>query len=179
MPIEIGQSRSTGDPDDPLVLLMDCHRRIRRFTQMALALARAGNEPPESIRAGAEAVARYFSEALPLHQQDEDVSLAPRLQKSAISCGPSESVDLMTLEHEKIEAVVGILVPMWRAVAENPESLAALQPRMLPHTQVMEQLWERHLPLEEQQVFPLIRTALSEEQRKEIVREMRARRSLD
>ena len=65
---------------DAVGLLLDCHERIRAFTAMASRLAAPGDPGPDAIRDAAARVHRYFAEALPLHAQDEEESLAPRLR---------------------------------------------------------------------------------------------------
>src|ERR1051326_5002660 len=72
------------EPSDIVDLLKECHERIRTFINLAGRLAKAEEISDTDVRDGAGRVARYFSEALPLHVADEEQSILPRLQgKSA------------------------------------------------------------------------------------------------
>src|SRR5262245_13477398 len=68
--------RADGDLVD---LLLDCHRRIRRFASTARHLADADAVTDAEAREASAATARYFTVALPLHVRDEEDSIVPRL----------------------------------------------------------------------------------------------------
>jgi len=67
---------ATGGPAD---LLLACHVCIRAFTALAGRLASADPAPDAEVAAAAQRVHRYHFVALPLHQEDEERSIAPRL----------------------------------------------------------------------------------------------------
>ena len=71
--------RAPTDSDDVASLLLGCHQRIRHFTTLALNLSRP-DVPPAQVAAAAAAVYRYYSQALPLHEADENESVYPRLR---------------------------------------------------------------------------------------------------
>ena len=71
--------------DDPLAMLVACHRRIER--ELA-TLGRLQRHLPEhgcddDARAAARAIMKYFDGAAPNHHADEEESLFPRLQAHA------------------------------------------------------------------------------------------------
>src|SRR5690349_17228873 len=96
----IGRRERTDEPSDAL---RACHERIRRFLAMAARLASDEIARDDDVWATAGGVARYFDDALPLHEADEDDSIAPRL-------GDLPEVAAMRAEHEAMHADVRALV---------------------------------------------------------------------
>jgi iron-sulfur cluster repair protein YtfE (RIC family) len=162
---------------DAVDLLRECHDRIRRFTRMAEWLADAGDAPHTAVKETAEAVLRYFTEALPRHSADEEQSIAPRLLATRAPIELREAVAAMTRQHEPIEQTLAALAPLWRQVAATPASLPACAAQMERHVNQLKALWDPHLHLEETLIFPAIRARLSPAALEEILKEMRARRS--
>src|SRR6266540_5325623 len=62
-------------PSGPVEMLLDCHHRIRHFVQLSRALAEAQESPQAQVAEAAEAIFRYFSQSLPLHEADENETL--------------------------------------------------------------------------------------------------------
>ncbi|MFO0709983.1 MAG: hemerythrin domain-containing protein [Sandaracinus sp.] len=147
--------------------LADCHARIRRFLAEARALA-TGVGSQEARRASAVGVARYFSEALPLHAEDEDRRIAPHLPALAALHAR------LAREHEAIEADLALLAPTWAAWARGETA-----PPDAEHAAIVERLasgLEAHLTLEERELFPHL-AALAPDLDAEVVRAMIARRT--
>ena len=63
----------------PAELLLACHGRIRWFTALAARLASAEPASEASVADAALRVHRYHAVALPLHQADEELSIARQL----------------------------------------------------------------------------------------------------
>jgi len=156
--------------EDPRDLLFACHGRIRSFLALA---AKAMEGPCDRLRVDAAREAgRFFALALPLHAEDEDRSVAPRLR----ALGDREldaELDSMTSEHEPIEelartvaAACASLVETQRAPSAALESIARLSA-----------LLEGHLEREERIVFPALHR-LSAGARREIAAEARERRKI-
>ncbi|HKN72025.1 MAG TPA: hypothetical protein VJX30_13395, partial [Terriglobales bacterium] len=59
-------------PSTPLEMLQGCHARIRHFMQLSRTLAEAADAPQNDIADAAASIIRYFNEALPLHEADEN-----------------------------------------------------------------------------------------------------------
>jgi len=169
MAIRIRKKDSPPPRDDDVVSrLAACHTRIRAFLAEARALARGGGSA-DARKASAAAVARYFGEALPLHAEDEDRTIAPYLPRSAQALARRLAAD-----HEAIEADLRALGPDWNRWAAGDNSPATAE-----HVQMVERVsvaLEGHLALEEADLFPLL-AAIPPSEAQKLVEEMKARRS--
>ena len=163
--------------EDAVSMLLGCHDRIRYFTAIAVRLAAADRLPPAEIVSAAEKVHRYFTVALPLHEADENESLHPRLRAATPEgelAGPA--ADAMVEQHRSIDEIVERLVPLCELLRSNPAMHESLAPELRQISTALEQMFDSHLGLEEETVFPAMRTYLTEEQLAEIAREMQSRR---
>lgn len=158
-------------------LLIGCHNRIRHFTAMSAALAEAGSRPLREIADAAQAIHRYFSVALPLHEADENESLHPRLHKAA-PAAIAAAADEMVRQHLGIDVLVDELLPLWDNLQREPQNLPVLAPALRDKTTWLLQLWDEHLALEEQTVFPAMQQFLSPQELEAIRQEMHRRRAL-
>ncbi len=161
--------------DDVRSLLVACHHRIRHFTSVAVKLAHAQGATHDEIRSAAEAVNRYYSVSLPLHEADEEDSLRPRL-----SALPDDRIGHALLamhdQHMAIDDLLERLLPLLRMVGNNPALLADAGAEMCSITSALSQMFEAHLQMEEEVIFPAIDGDLHERDRSELLAEMRARR---
>jgi iron-sulfur cluster repair protein YtfE (RIC family) len=167
----IGARRPTEDVVD---LLLECHARIRSFTELSQRLAEATGVAPVEVAETAARVRAYFSEALPLHALDEEESILPRL------AGRDRQVDasLVAMHRDHVEhaPIVERLVDMCTTLADAPERHAALAPALGAAAATLREHFARHLAEEESIVFPALARLLDAAERAEIVRELRARR---
>ena len=170
------QTRPTlaSEPEDAISLLLGCHQRIRHFTEVALRLARNPHAPVSDRVEAARSVLRYFQIALPLHEADENESVYPRLRERLASGELCEANEAMVRQHTEIDGVVAELIPLWQYVVEEDEAL--LNSHLLALTERLQQLWDIHLSLEEEQVLPALREYLTQEDLHSIRSEMTARR---
>jgi iron-sulfur cluster repair protein YtfE (RIC family) len=164
--------RQAQEPGDLVDLFLACHQRIRRFIRLAEHVAVRDDLPAAEVTDGCLRVERYFVEALPLHVEDEEASVVPRLR------GQQREVDdalrAMEDEHREHQPLLASLLEASRAVREAPLDHA----RRAPLASIAARLtgdFERHLVLEETIIFPAVR-ALSAAARAEILAELRARR---
>jgi iron-sulfur cluster repair protein YtfE (RIC family) len=157
-------------------LLMGCHERIRYFTAMSSRLATAEDQPAPQIEQAAGALVRYFTVSLPLHEADENESLHPRL-RSAASAAVAAASEEMVRQHAGIDAVVAELLPLWEKVQREPHQLHNLAAAMAENTCRLQELWDTHLKLEEQTVFPAMQQFLSPQELETIREEMHRRRA--
>ena len=159
-------------PADLVDLLLACHDRIRRFSDIA---ARLPHAPASTARAelaqAALAVHRYFTVALPLHVQDEDLSVRPRLGGEV-----EAALERMSREHVEIERLLAEGSPLWLALAEHPNRLDALSPSLDRVATCLSAQLTVHLAQEEQIIFPAL-SRLDHNVQEEIRSEIRARRS--
>lgn len=175
MMVQLNAPRQTNE--DVVALLLECHDRIRRFSSMAVQLASASASEPELIQDAAQRVHRYFSVAMPLHVEDEDKSIQPRLEKDA----PEMIIALlqkMNREHERIDAILVELLPVWDELRRDPSHLGEHRNWLQAATRSFESLMMQHLEMEEIALFPLMRRLWNAETQALVVKEMRARRQV-
>ncbi len=157
-----------------VALLLECHGRIREVLAVARRLGEAIDPAPAEVAAAAERVARYFGEALPLHAQDEEESIAPRL----LGLDPFVDAELvaMTREHREHEPALAALLSACRELARHPARHAELAAVVARAAVSLERHFAVHLAREEAVVFPAIARLLDAKADAAIVAELRARR---
>lgn len=160
---------------DALDLLLECHGRIRNFTGVAIRLAEETAPGPERV-AAAEALQRYFTQALPLHVADEDQALMPRLLAAGVVPEVAEALREMRRQHVEIELLLEGLVAYWAALRESPALHAELATTLRADSRRLDTFMRAHLELEEKVIFPSIREALAAGAREELLGEIRAKR---
>ncbi len=159
-------------------MLLACHQRIRNFTAIAARLADAQAAAAAEVANAAEAVHRYYSIALPLHEADENESVYPRLRRNLSDEQERASLQAMVDQHGPIDEVVARLLPRWAALKDSPEKLAACAAELHSDAARLHELWREHLALEEAIVFPLIRSRLGPDDLRAIHAEMKQRRGI-
>jgi iron-sulfur cluster repair protein YtfE (RIC family) len=167
----IGAARPT---EDLVELLLECHGRIRTFTELATRLAAASDAPPAEVAETAARVHAYFSRALPLHARDEEESVLPRL------AGRDRAVDAslvaMHRDHREHVPAVDRVVTLCGTLASAPELLPELAASLGAAAAALRDHFTRHLAEEEAVVFPAIARFVDPDTQAQIVRELRARR---
>ncbi len=163
-------------PRDAVDLLLECHERIRTFLGMARRLASAGEARDDEIVEAAERVHRYFTQALPLHAEDEEESLLPRLRGS--DAAVDVALEAMAREHGEHEAPLRVLAGACQALARDPAVHGEIAPVIAAATGELERHFAAHLRREEEIIFPAVRRLLDARADSEIVRELRARRGV-
>ena len=161
--------------DDTVALLLECHERIRRYSAMAVQLARSTDEEPAIVQDAAQRVHRYFSVALPLHVIDEDESIRPRLEPVAPPPVVS-ALEKMSQQHQHIDAMLERLLHAWDEVRQNPARLSEKLDWLPSATKSFQAVMGEHLSLEETVLFPFMRQAWDPATHERVVQEMRARR---
>ncbi len=175
MTIQIDEPPDSAADDDVAVRLLACHARIRRFCATACRLAAARDPRATEVVEAAAGVRRYFAEALPLHAEDEDASIAPRLR------GGDPTVDAalaaMSAEHAAHGPLIDRIVALTSELAAQPDRLDALRPALAAAAQALSDALEAHLRAEEATVLPALERLLPPAERLAIVAEMGARRA--
>lgn len=161
-------------PSDVVDLLLECHERIRRFTSLCVRLAQPEPVPEEEVRKAGHFAARYFSEALPLHTSDEDALVMPRLK------GFSDDIDaalqLMSQDHLEHVPVLEATVALCRELEANPGRRLELAPDLGAVTGELADNFDRHLTMEENIIFPAIRSFLPQSVLVGLMADVRAKR---
>lgn len=158
--------------EGPEGLLLECHERIRRFVGLAAEVGARLELPAPEVVAACERCARYFGEALPLHIEDEEASVRPRLT----GLGPEVASALAQMhdQHAAHEALLAALQAALSEVRLAPGDRAA-RGRLFEAASALRAAFEPHLALEERVIFPALRR-LPDAARAELVSEQRARR---
>lgn len=101
----------TPDFTNPLGLLRACHDRIlaQCETLEKLVTHLRSNDVDAEAKTAAQRVHRYFSEAAPLHHQDEEVDLFPVLQRQSLKM--ADLVYSLKQEHPELDAAWEQLAP--------------------------------------------------------------------
>ena len=170
---EVSSAKSTTAADR----LKSCHDKIRHFSGVAVRLAHAQGATEREIMQAADGLHRYFTVALPLHEADENLSLHPRLRRALPAeelAGPA--ADAMLDQHLAIDELVERLVPLWFLARSTPEKLPEIAGEMCALSQRLKELFDAHLKLEEETIFPAMERYLSQSDQAEMVREMQDRR---
>jgi hemerythrin-like domain-containing protein len=177
--LQIGQELLAGF-DEPVDMLEDCHRRVERFLD---ALCRVGSESPAELdaqwRALLEGALNYFRDAAPLHTQDEEVSLFPRLRDVADADVAAAALDaIATLEddHERAQPLHDRLELVGRRWLEAGVIEAEEQLRFAADAAALRDLYRDHIRTEEEVVFTAARSVLTSEQLASVGHEMKVRR---
>jgi len=181
MTISIGQELES-DFHNPLGLLSDCHRRIERFLSCLITISEEahGGELNDTLRQQLETALRYFREAAPKHTFDEEESLFPRLKarKDYESEAIFTLLDRLHVDHteaDKQHRRVDELGCKWRAEKRlSPDDAGQL----LELLRALGTTYERHIAVEENEVFPLAGRVLGLYELETIGQEMAARRGL-
>ncbi len=155
-------------------IMLECHGRIREQLALARRLAAAVDAPADEVKSAAERVFRYFSESLPLHVQDEDLSFAPRMRGRSATL--DEALDDMHTQHVAHDKLVARLLALCVELRAEPERHAMLAPSLSDAAAHLTEELSNHLDLEERVIFPAVDTQLDAQAQRAIVREIRHRR---
>lgn len=175
MPIPLGGAGDHGF-DEPIGLLMDCHRRVESFLAVLRRIAESGPALDEPRARALRESLRYFREAAPRHTADEEESLFPRIRRAG-SAALAE-VERLESDHGRaapLHAEVERLGSRWLADGRLGADDHALLGRILLD---LEALYREHIRLEEERVFPEAARLLSAGELHAVGDEMRARRGL-
>ncbi len=177
MPVQIGAEPDSGF-DDPIGMLTDCHRRIKWFTSVLaqVAVRAQGRALTCEERTAVEGALHYFRESGPRHNHDEEDSVFPRLRLLGSATLQAE-IERLEGEHAEADALhleVVRLYAKWGADHGLPQDEEA---RLLATTQRLQQLYEAHIRVEEERVFPRATQVLDAATMATIGQEFKKRRS--
>ncbi len=176
MPVQIGQAEPGFE--DPIGLMVACHRRIERFlaVMIEVAIRRSGSTLTETDRSAMDTALRYFRDAAPHHTADEEYGLFPALAQAdgRVVC------ELPDLERdhrraERLHSTVDELGLAWlRDDALNESNMRDLQSAL----DDLAALYREHIRTEEERVFPEAQRTLSQQDLEKIGRDMASRRGI-
>jgi hemerythrin-like domain-containing protein len=179
MPVQIGAKSSTFS--DPTGLMSDCHRRIEMFMRtLSMAAEFEGRRLSDDESRALDAALRYFREAAPKHNADEEESLFPRLRALPHLEVQRALADLDRLEQEHrwaapLHMEIDRLGQQWLSNRElGTDEIRAFQTAI----RKLAAMYSTHIHFEESALFPLAARVLSPAQATDIAREMAKRRNL-
>lgn len=178
MPVQIGARAESFS--NPLGLLTDCHRRIEMFLRALIAVADRSRDGALNAeqRDALEKSLTYFRDAAPKHTADEEQSLFPRMRRLDRPEVRSALAQVEALENEhrvadELHAKVDKLGRQWLATGSLlPAELAQVRTALGE----LKKIYDDHIRIEDEQVFPLARKVLAPEEQKAVGEEMAARR---
>ncbi|TXI23079.1 MAG: hemerythrin domain-containing protein [Roseateles sp.] len=155
--------------DTPFEMLDACHERVRRTLDLLQRLQAhvAQHGADEQARSAAADVLRYFDIAAPLHHQDEELHVLPRLRAQ----GLGELADQLQADHDALHQRWQVLRgPLLALQDGRPEGLAQADCAGLA------QHYARHMVLEDGTAFAAARQGLDAPALAAMGAEMAARR---
>ena len=176
MAVQIGAKPDSGF-DNPIGMLIDCHRRIERFLQILCGVAERahGRKLADSEKMAVDDALRYFRTGGRRHTADEEESLFPRLRAAEGAC-ELEELNGLESDHDQADemhAAVDAIYTSWIAAGSLD---AQDEARLLSSTRRLKLLYEAHIKLEEGTVFPRAAETLDKGTIAEIGREFAERR---
>ncbi len=181
MAVTIG-SKLESDYANPLGMLSDCHRRIERFLDVLLTVTKQvqGGALNDEYRNAFATSLRYFREGAPRHTSDEEDSLFPRLRNSpAPDARQAMSIlDALLRDHSAADDGHHTVEALGNRWLKNgflpPEDAQALTQTL----DFLRDLYQRHIAIEDKEIFPMAGRVLKPDELQSIAREMAARRGL-
>jgi hemerythrin-like domain-containing protein len=178
MPVQIGAKSSTfSDPTG----LMSGHRRIEMFMRtLSMAAEFEGRRLSDDESRALDAALRYFREAAPKHNADEEESLFPPLRALPHLEVQHALADLDRLEQDHrwaapLHMEIDRLGQQWLSNRElGTDEILAFQTAI----RKLAAMYNTHIHFEESALFPLAARVLSPAQATDIAREMAKRRNL-
>ena len=177
MGIQIGAKPDSGF-DDPIGMLKDCHRRIEQFLHvLCLVVERApGRQLTDEENAAVQSALNYFRVGGQRHTADEEESLFPRMRAEKAKAGPLKEIEALEADHREADDLHLAVEKLYDAWSEGRPLSSEDEERLHAATQRLKQLYEGHIKIEENLVFPRAAALLDEESIAAIGEEFRERR---
>lgn len=167
-------------PDDPLGMLMACHRRLEAkllTLQRVVEVYQQRDEERYDQAAGAIGmVIRHLHGPARLHHEDEEISLFPRLV--AHEAQVEQQLAHLEFEHEKLEVQWAALLPLLVRLAEGGEPVDAEITTLAQGVAVLSEGYHRHIREEDEQIYTQAKRLLGSDEIAAVGAEMAARRQV-
>ena len=150
--------------EQPFEMLHACHERVQRSLALLDRLVdhvrHHGHDA--DARSAAHDVLRYFDLAAPLHHEDEERHVLPRLEAGADADRRALAAQLRA-DHRRMEALWAVLGPPLRAWAATQDEAAAPLSTDFPEPAALAEflaIYPRHIDLEERLAYPQARAVI-------------------
>lgn len=175
--IQIGARPDAGF-DDPLGMLKDCHRRIEHFLSiLCVVVDRAGSRAlTDEETAAIQAALHYFRVGGQRHNADEEQSLFPRM-RAADATAQFEEIGGLEHDHREADEMHRRVDALYSAWITQGALSAEQHEELITAARNLNQLYERHIELEEAVVFPRAAEMLKSDAIASMGQEFRARRA--
>ncbi len=174
------------DFDNPLGLLSDCHRRIERFLEQIIRVCETarGGALNEAQREALQVALHYFRQAAPLHTEDEENSLFPRLRERAdkgdvAAMSALQVIERLEADHDAADISHAVIDELGLRWLENDALNATGFIRLETESRQLRAFYTKHIAVEDNELFPLANKVLADDTTETIGREMAGRRGLD
>lgn len=182
MPLPLG---TTGQPDfdQPIELMMDCHRRIEHFLRvLERVVAQHRDQPLDNEAAEAlDTALNYFASAAPRHTADEEQSLFPRMRRTGDPrvTRAMAHIDRLESDHREAEQAHARLDELGRRWLRDGALDAAAFTELRHLLKALSVAYREHIPLEDDSVFILAAEVLDADALRAVGEEMKQRRAAD
>jgi hemerythrin-like domain-containing protein len=156
-------------------ILLDCHADTRRYIDLAVAIGERTDIGGAEIANVAARVEQHFAVAFPLHLEDEEASILPRLRHR--SSRIDSALARMQEQHDVYDDIVERLCVHANALRSSPDDDAE-RDALASIARPLRLFLISHLTAEEKVLFPEIRKHLSREEERLVRREMEDRRRI-
>jgi hemerythrin-like domain-containing protein len=163
--------------DEPMEMLVACHARVTQRVDLLERLgehlaSRPGVDTP--AREAASDLLRYFDLAAPLHHEDEERHVLPRLERD----GRMQLAERLRTDHVAFRETWGAIHDeLTRLVAGGDDLNDGLAERR-ERWHAVAQAYRAHIALEEAEAFPVVDAALDRPARLHMGVEMARRRGV-
>ena len=177
MGIQIGARPDSGF-DDPIGMLKDCHRRIEQFLRvLCLVVDRApGRSLSGEEVAAVQLALHYFQEGGRRHTADEEQSLFPQMRADRAAAAALEEIEALEADHRHAEDLHRAVESLYSAWMDGRTLSSEDEQRLRESTERLKHLYEGHIRIEENLVFPRAAESLDEQALAAIGAEFRNRR---
>jgi len=178
MGIQIGAKPDKGF-DDPIGMLKDCHRRIEQFLHvLCLVVERAPGRPlTEDEAAAVKSALTYFKVGGQRHTADEEESLFPRMRAEQNGAAALKEIEALETDHRQADDLHVAVEKLYTLWLEGRALSAEEFQQLRIATERLKQLYEGHIRIEENLVFPRAAEGLDRQTIRQIGEEFRARRT--
>ena len=177
MPVQIGSVAHNFS--NPTGLLSDCHRRVEMFIGSLKAVADVSDRAlNDETRHSLDLALRCFREAAPKHTADEEESLFPRLRQ--ISDPELQAclarLDALEEDHRWAEPLHQTVDGLGRKYLEHGRLSPYDAHIFRESVYKLHAMYQRHIEVEDKEVFPVADKLLSSHLKSQIAEEMAERR---